>query len=109
MPEDARARAGGDPADHAALARRVAALEDHDDARPLGFDPGLQPGKLDLKLREFLLEFLAAHLAGRGRRLGCLVLLLLVFCQLERSLSATGQQQSGNSPMILQGELSCLT
>ena len=44
MTIDARARAGGDPADHAALARRVPALEDHNDARPLVFDPGLQPG-----------------------------------------------------------------
>jgi hypothetical protein len=46
---------------------------------PRVFDPSLQAGKLDLQLRKLLLEFLAAHLTGRGGRLGCLVLLLIVF------------------------------
>ena len=58
VPVDARARASGDAADDPALARRVAALEDHDDTFPLGFDPGLQPGKLDLKLRPALSRIL---------------------------------------------------
>ena len=70
MPEDARARTSSDTADYAAFARRVPALEDHDDACPLVFDPRLQAGQLDLELRELLLEFLAAHLGGGGRRLG---------------------------------------
>src|SRR5712671_6777599 len=75
VPVDARARASGDPANDAALARRVPALEDHDDASPLGSDPGLQAGKLDLKIGQLFLEFSAAHLTGPGRRLSCLVLL----------------------------------
>ena len=108
MPVDARAGAGGDPADHAALARGVPALENHDDARPLGFDPGLQPGELDLELRELFLEFLAAHLAGRGRcrRVGCRLLLLLAFRHLnapwplpETTVRWTGQRSCPNEPL----------
>ena len=60
---DARARAGSNSADHAALARRVAALEDHDDTSILGLDPSLQADKLHLELREFLLKFLALNLS----------------------------------------------
>ena len=52
-------------------------------------NPSLQAGQLDLELGELLLEFLAGHLAGRAARLGCLVLLLLVFRHLECSLSTT--------------------
>ena len=44
VPEDARARACGNSADHTTLTRRVPALENHNDARPLVFDPTLQPG-----------------------------------------------------------------
>jgi hypothetical protein len=51
VPVDAWARAGGYSADHPALARRVPALEDHDDACARVFDPSLQAGKLDLQLR----------------------------------------------------------
>ena len=87
MAEDARTCEFGDPADHAALARRVAALEDHDDACFFSLDPGLQTDKLDLQLRKFLLEFLAAHfITGRGCRFGCLIFLLLVFSHLEMLL-----------------------
>src|SRR5215471_11842408 len=82
VPVDARARAGGDPADHAPLAGRVPALEDHDDACPRGLDPSLQTGKLDLELRELLLEFLALHLAGCDLHPSYVALLLLVFCHL---------------------------
>src|SRR5262249_11862786 len=82
VPVDARARAGSDPADHAALTCRVPALEDHNDACPRGLDPCLQTGKLDLELRKLLLEFLAFHLAGCGLRPSYVMLLLLVFCHL---------------------------
>jgi hypothetical protein len=60
---DAWARTGSNSADHAALARRVAALKDHDDTSMLGSDPSLQADKLHLELRKFLLKFLALHLA----------------------------------------------
>jgi hypothetical protein len=43
VPEDTRARACGDSADHTPLTRGVPALENHNDARPLVFDPSLQP------------------------------------------------------------------
>src|SRR5262245_25854406 len=94
MPVDARTRAGGDPADHAALACRVPALEDHDDACPGGLDPSLQTGKLDLEFRELLLEFLALHFAGCGLRPSYVVLLLLVFCHLSTLLATTQSQRS---------------
>ena len=74
----------------------------------LGLDPGLQADKLDLQLRKFLLEFLAAYLAGRGSRFGGLVLLLLVFSHLETLPNRYPTQQSGNRPVILQVELSRL-
>lgn len=64
----ARARTSSDPADHAALPRRVAALKHHDDARPGGLHPGLQAGELDLELGKLLLELLAFHRAGRMLR-----------------------------------------
>ena len=60
--EHARAAALGDPLDHAALAGRVAALEDHDHPRPLGHRPGLQPGQLDLEPVQLRLERLARQL-----------------------------------------------
>src|SRR6266516_1624045 len=105
VPVDARARAGGDPADHAALARRVAALEDHDDACPLGFDPGLQAGKLDLELRELFLEFLAAHLAGRDRCLGYCLLLPLAFRHLSNApLAATRNDSLATNPRLRPNE-----
>jgi len=70
-----------------ALARCVPAFEDYDNARSFGLDPGLQADKLYLQLGKLLLEFLAAHFAGRGRHFGCLVLVMLAFRQLEHSLS----------------------
>src|SRR6516162_7626419 len=85
VPVDARTRAGGDPADHAALACRVPALEDHDDACRGSLDPSLQTGKLDLELRELLLEFLALHFAKCRLQPSYVALLLLIFCHLATS------------------------
>ena len=73
----------GDPADHAALARCVAALEDYDDACFFSLDPGLQTDKLDLQLRKCLLKILGTHfITGRDCRFGCLIFLLLVISHL---------------------------
>src|SRR4029434_8739213 len=86
VPVDARARAGGNSADHAALARRVAALENHDDTRTLGLNPSLPADEVHFELSQLLLEFLTTDLAGRVALLDCLVLLLLVLSHLECSL-----------------------
>ena len=53
-PEDPRADPLGDALDHAALAGRVAALEDDHDPRPGRLHPGLQMRELDLEPGEFL-------------------------------------------------------
>src|SRR6516225_3604040 len=60
--EDPRADTSGDRLDRAALASGVAALEDDDDAQPLGLHPVLQMAELDLQLVQFLLIGLALHL-----------------------------------------------
>src|SRR5262249_31610525 len=50
--EDARADALGEGLDRAALAGRVAALEEDDDAQALVLDPGLEVAELRLELPE---------------------------------------------------------
>ena len=76
----------GDPADHAAFACRVPALEHHDDACARGLDPSLQTSKLDLELGEVLLKFLALHLAGCSLRPSYVAFLLVVFCHVAAPL-----------------------
>jgi hypothetical protein len=65
-PPDARARALGDALDDAALARRVATLEDDDDPQSLGLDVLLQQHELALQADELLVEDLAVELLGLG-------------------------------------------
>ena len=62
QPEDARADAFGDRLDRAALAGRVAALEDDDHPQPLVLHPLLQAAEFGLELAQFLLVLLAFHL-----------------------------------------------
>ena len=64
-PDRARAGAFGDPLDHAALAGRAAALEDHQDLQALGLDPVLQQHQL-------LLEALHLDVVRRGLELALL-------------------------------------
>jgi hypothetical protein len=61
----ARARALGDALDDAALACRVAALEDDDRAQALDLDVLLQQDELALQALELLLEELALELRLR--------------------------------------------
>ena len=60
--EDARADALGDRLDRAALAGRVAPLEDDDDAQPLVLHPVLQRAQLALQPGQLLLVVLALQL-----------------------------------------------
>src|SRR5262249_7754178 len=72
--EHARADAVGDRLDRAALACRIAPLEDHDHPQPLFPDPVLESAQLDLQSAELLLVFLALHRFVGGphrRRLLC--------------------------------------
>ena len=65
--EDPRADALDDALDHAALAGRVAALEDDDDPRARLLHPGLQVRDLDLQPGELLLVGAVAGLLRLGR------------------------------------------
>ena len=60
--EHTRAHPLGERLDGAALAGRVAPLEDDDDALARDLDPVLQPAELDLQLAQFLLVDLALEL-----------------------------------------------
>src|SRR3546814_19046684 len=62
-----------DAADHASLARRVAAFKDHDDPRAGRLHPGLQVDEVNLKPSQLELEILPLHLRfrGRGGVVGC--------------------------------------
>ena len=64
--EHAGAAALHDATDDAALAGGVPPLEHDDHPRAFGHRPRLQPRQLDLQLREFFLEVLAAHLLRGG-------------------------------------------
>src|SRR6516164_324453 len=97
MPVDARARTSGHPADHAAFACCVPALEHHDDACARSLDPSLQTSKFDLELRELLLEFLAPHLGGCGLLLSDAV---LVFCHVATILVRSDSHRSTARPLI---------
>ncbi len=82
----------------AALAGRVAPLEHHDHPRTLGHRPGLQPGQLDLKLVELLLERLARQLeAIRGGISLVIRLVLLVLLGHTAPLLSAGK--SGDIPL----------
>jgi len=96
VPKHARACAGGYAADHAALSRGVPPFENHDDPGFFSLHPGLKPHELHLQLRKLLVEFLAAHLSGRSRRVGHLVL-LLVLCQVSAPQSAALPRRLGRA------------
>ena len=86
--EHARAAALGDPLDHAALAGRVAALEDHDHAGALGH-PGLQPRQLDLQLVSSFSNSLPFILRDGAAAFAASCFFCLFFSNRIRSLTAT--------------------
>ncbi len=79
--EHARADALADGLDDAALARRVAPLEDDDDARALRLDPLLERAQLGLELAQLL------HVLFRGE-VGWLVLRLVFGHVLRRTANS---------------------
>ena len=71
--EDAGTHALGDCLDRAAFSRRVAALEDDNDAQPLVLNPVLKLAEFDLKFAQRAFVFLAREfrLLGSGVGIVC--------------------------------------
>jgi hypothetical protein len=66
------ARACGDTANHATLARRVPALENNDDPCTLFLHPGQETRQLDLEPAQLPLEIFASHFPATRPRVDCL-------------------------------------
>ena len=68
--EDARTHALGNGLDRTAFSRRIAALEDDNDAQPLVPHPFLELAEFDLKFAQFLFVFLSLEFRLLGSRVG---------------------------------------